>query len=80
MKPNVQAAKDALAHLEIETSDAAIRAKSRDFFWYSPVLKARLDHVEADFVVSPNSEAEVIEILRTCYAHDVPVTTRGAGT
>ncbi|KIT14852.1 FAD-binding oxidoreductase [Jannaschia aquimarina] len=80
MRPNVQAAKDALAHLDIETSDAAIRAKSRDFFWYSPVLKDRLDHIEADFVVSPKSEAEVIEVLRTCYEHDCPVTTRGAGT
>ncbi|AZQ68864.1 FAD-binding oxidoreductase [Silicimonas algicola] len=80
MKPNVAAAKAALPHLDLDTSEAAIRAKSRDFFWYSPVLKARLDHVMADFVVSPRSEAEVIEVLRTCYAHDVPVTTRGAGT
>jgi hypothetical protein len=31
-------------------------------------------------VVNPKSEAEVIEVLRACYAHDVPVTTRGAGT
>jgi FAD/FMN-containing dehydrogenase len=77
---NIAAAKSALAHLDIEQSEAAIRAKSRDFFWYSPVLKDRLDHVEADFVVSPRSEAEVIEVLRTCYEHDVPVTTRGAGT
>lgn len=77
---NIDAAKAALAHLDIEQSQAAIRAKSRDFFWYSPVLKSRLDHVEADFVVSPRSEAEVIEVLRVCYAHDVPVTTRGAGT
>jgi FAD/FMN-containing dehydrogenase len=44
------------------------------------VLKARLDHLTADFVVAPRTEAEVIEVLRTCYAHDVPVTTRGAGT
>ena len=80
MKPNVAAAKDALAHLDIEQSDSAIKSKSRDFFWYSPVLKARLDHVTADFVVAPRSEAEVIEVLKTCYAHDVPVTTRGAGT
>ncbi|MEM7642596.1 MAG: FAD-binding oxidoreductase, partial [Pseudomonadota bacterium] len=64
----------------IEQSEAAIRAKSRDFFWYSPVLKARLDQVEADFVVAPRSEAEVIEVLRVCFEHDVPVTTRGAGT
>ncbi len=77
---NIDAAKAALAHLDIEQSDAAIRAKSRDFFWYSPVLKSRLDHVEADFVVSPKSEAEVIEVLKVCFEHDVPVTTRGAGT
>ncbi|MEL7212124.1 MAG: FAD-binding oxidoreductase [Pseudomonadota bacterium] len=80
MKPNVAAAKEALSHLEIETSEAAIKSKSRDFFWYSPVLKDRLDHVVADFVVAPKDEAEVIEVLKTCYAHDVPVTTRGAGT
>ena len=80
MKPNIAAAKAALSHLEIDEKDTAIRAKSRDFFWYSPVLKDRLDHVVADFVVNPKSEAEVIEVLKTCYAHDVPVTTRGAGT
>ncbi len=77
---NIDAAKAALSHLDIEEKEANIRASSRDFFWYSPVLKARLDHVVADFVVRPRNEAEVIEILKTCYAHDVPVTTRGAGT
>jgi FAD/FMN-containing dehydrogenase len=77
---NIDACKAALAHLDIATSDSDIKASSRDFFWYSPVLKARLDHVVADFVVRPKSEAEIIEILKTCYAHDVPVTTRGAGT
>ena len=80
MKDNVAAAKAALAHLDIERKEVAIRAASRDFFWYSPVLKDRLDHVVADFVVRPRNEAEVIEVLKTCYAHDVPVTTRGAGT
>ncbi|TMV63468.1 FAD-binding oxidoreductase, partial [Thioclava sp. BHET1] len=80
MTPNVAAAKAALSHIEQDESPAAIRSKSRDFFWYSPVLKARLDHVQADFVVNPASEAEVIEVLRTCYAHDVPVTVRGSGT
>lgn len=80
MTPNAAAAKAALSHLDIEENEASIRASSRDFFWYSPVLKERLDHVVADFVVRPRSEAELIEVLRTCYAHDVPVTTRGAGT
>ncbi len=80
MKPNVAAAKQALNHLDIDENPVSIRAKSRDFFWYSPVLKTRMDHLEGDFVVAPRTEAEVIEILKVCYAHDVPVTTRGAGT
>ncbi|QYK40459.1 MAG: FAD-binding oxidoreductase [Paracoccaceae bacterium] len=77
---NIDAAKAALRHLEIDENPVSVRAKSRDFFWYSPVLKARLDHVTADFVVAPRTEAEVIEVLRACHAQDVPVTTRGTGT
>ena len=80
MQPNIAAAKQALSHLDIEQNDTLIRNKSRDFFWYSPVLKDRLDHISADFVVAPRNEAEVIEVLKTCYRHDCPVTTRGAGT
>jgi FAD/FMN-containing dehydrogenase len=80
MTANIEAAKAALAHLDIDVNPASVKAKSRDFFWYSPVLKARLDHVVADFVATPKSEAEVIEILRVCHAHNVPVTPRGTGT
>ena len=80
MKDNMAAAKATLSHLDVEEKDAAIKAASRDFFWYSPVLKDRLDHVTADFVIRPKNEAEVIEILKVCYKHNVPVTTRGAGT
>ncbi len=77
---NIEAVKRELSHLEIDDNPVSVKAKSRDFFWYSPVLKARLDHIAADFVVNPRSEAEVIEILAACYRHDVPVTTRGTGT
>jgi FAD/FMN-containing dehydrogenase len=77
---DIAAAKSALSHLDIEDKESAIRAASRDFFWYSPVLKDRLDHVTADLVIRPRDETEVIEVLKTCYAHDVPVTVRGAGT
>ncbi len=80
MKANIAAAKAALSHLDLDENPNSLKAKSRDFFWYSPVLKDRLDHITGDFVVAPRNEAEVIEVLRTCYEHDVPVTTRGAGT
>lgn len=77
---DIAAAKTALKHLEIDDNPAAVRAKSRDFFWYSPVLKDRLEHVSADFVAMPRNQDEVIQILRACHAHDVPVTVRGSGT
>ncbi|MEM9971462.1 MAG: FAD-binding protein, partial [Pseudomonadota bacterium] len=80
MTANIDAAKAALAHLDIADKKSAIKRASRDYFWYSPVLKKRLDHVLADFVVRPRSEAEVIEVLKCCFEHDVPVTTRGSGT
>ena len=80
MTPAVKDAIHALGHLDIDENPVSVRAKSRDFFWYSPVLKRRLDHLQADFVVSPRSEEEVIEVLATCYRFNVPVTTRGAGT
>ncbi|MGR3484140.1 MAG: FAD-binding oxidoreductase [Paracoccaceae bacterium] len=77
-----QAAIDDLtaAGIEVDTKPVSVKAKSRDFFWYSPVLKDRLDHVTADFVATPSDEAQVVETLRICHRHGVPVTTRGAGT
>ena len=79
---NIDAALAALeaAGIKTVTRKAAVKSRSRDYFWYSPVLKARLDHVTADFIAVPESQDQVIETLKICYAHDVPVTTRGTGT
>jgi FAD/FMN-containing dehydrogenase len=72
--------KAALGDLKIEDNPAIVKQKSRDFFWYSPVLKRELDHVTADVVVSPRTEQEVIQALKVCYDLRVPVTPRGSGT
>ncbi len=69
-----------LEGIAVEDNPALVRQKSRDFYWYSPILKAELDHVTADLVVSPKSEEEVIRTLKVAFAHGVPVTPRGAGT
>ncbi len=53
---------------------------SRDFYWYSPVLRKQLDGKIADVVVHPLTVKEIQDVLRYCYAHDIPVTARGAGT
>src|ERR1700679_3783987 len=63
-----------------EDNPVLVKQKSRDFYWYSPVLKRELDAVTADIVVSPTSEAEVVEVLAAAYELGIPVTPRGSGT
>ncbi len=69
-----------LEGIRIEDNAKIVQQKSRDFYWYSPVLKRQLDHVTADIVVSPRDEAEVVRVLAACHRHRVPVTARGSGT
>lgn len=77
---DIAALKAALEGMAIEDNPQIVRQKSRDFFWYSPVLKRQLEDVTADIVVSAKSEADVIRVLAACHELDIPVTTRGAGT
>jgi FAD/FMN-containing dehydrogenase len=70
----------ALPGIDFVTDAALVRQRSRDFFWYSPVLKRQLNGVTADAVALPKDEAEVIRILAECHARRIPVTPRGAGT
>jgi FAD/FMN-containing dehydrogenase len=53
---------------------------SRDFYWYSPVLKKLLDGKCGDVVVQPVSDEEIQRVLAYCYEHEIPVTARGSGT
>ncbi|MGO9755802.1 MAG: FAD-binding oxidoreductase [Roseiarcus sp.] len=57
-----------------------VRRRSRDFFWYSPILNAQLAGKAADVIVTPRNEAEVIRVARACVRHGVPLTPRGGGT
>src|SRR5689334_24931227 len=77
---DIAALKKELEGVKLEDNPAIVKQKSRDFFWYSPVLKRQLDHVTADLVISPRDEVEVIRVLKACYRHGVPVTPRGSGT
>ena len=78
--PDYDAIKTALEGIAIEDNPRLVQMKSRDFYWYSPVLKSQLDGVTGDLVVSPKDEEEVIRVLKVAYAHGVPVTARGTGT
>jgi FAD/FMN-containing dehydrogenase len=62
------------------TQPEQVEQLSRDFYWYSPVLRKLLDGKVGDVVAQPLSAAEVQRVLRYCHARNVPVTARGAGT
>ena len=78
--PDIAALTDALAGIELATDRALLRLKSRDFYWYSPILKKLLDGKAAELIARPKDETEVLRILTACRAQRVPVTVRGGGT
>jgi FAD/FMN-containing dehydrogenase len=77
---DVSALKRDLGGIKLDDNPAIVQQKSRDFYWYSPVLKQQLDHVTGDLIVTPKNEAELIRVLAACHRHGVPVTPRGSGT
>jgi FAD/FMN-containing dehydrogenase len=77
---DIAAFRERIGSIRSEDNPVLVKQKSRDFYWYSPVLKRELDAVTADIVVSPTSEAEVATVLAAAHELGIPVTPRGAGT
>jgi FAD/FMN-containing dehydrogenase len=57
-----------------------IKRKSRDYFWYSPILAEQLKDKYADVIVSPRNEADVVRVAAACYRHRIPLTPRAGAT
>ena len=63
----------------VSTVPQVVSRLSRDFYWYSPVLRKQLDGKVADVVVHPLNVARKFRMCCAyCYAHDVPGNARGA--
>jgi FAD/FMN-containing dehydrogenase len=69
-----------LAGLSIADDAASVRMASRDFFWFSPVLKPELEGKVADLVVTPTTKDELRKVASACARYRVPLTIRGGGT
>ncbi|MDE5442437.1 FAD-binding protein [Bradyrhizobium sp. CSA207] len=69
-----------LGDIPVITEQKVVRRRSRDFFWYSPILNAQLDGKSADLIVLPRDEDDVIRVASVCARHLVPITVRGGGT
>ncbi len=78
---DIAALKRRLGAIKTEDNPALVKQKSRDFFWYSPVLRSASSTTSsADIVVTPARTAEVVETLAAAHALGIPVTPRGSGT
>ena len=57
-----------------------LEGKSKDYYWYSPVLKEQLDACACQLIVQPRSEEEVVTIAGAAARRRIPLTLRGGGT
>jgi FAD/FMN-containing dehydrogenase len=69
-----------LAPVEVIDDPVTIKKRSRDFFWYSPILNAELRRSFGDLVARPKTREELAHCLAVAHAHSFPVTIRGGGT
>lgn len=71
---------DSLAPIEVLSEPVLVKKRSRDFFWYSPILNDELRRCFGDLVAVPKTSEEMRKCLKLAYEHDVPVVLRGGGT
>jgi FAD/FMN-containing dehydrogenase len=69
-----------LTGIQLLEDKGSLRLRSRDFFWFSPILKPMLEDRRADVVAVPRDKPEILRIAAACARHRIPLTVRGGGT
>src|SRR5712675_1828606 len=69
-----------LSDIPILEDPGSLRMRSRDFFWFSPILKETLEDKRAELIAVPRDKTDVIRVAAACARHRVPLTVRGGGT
>jgi FAD/FMN-containing dehydrogenase len=70
----------ALGDVPVVTEPVIVRRRSRDFFWYSPILAEQMKSVAGDIIVQPRDEADVVRTAAACARLRIPLTVRAGGT
>jgi FAD/FMN-containing dehydrogenase len=77
---NIPALLALIGDVPVITEQVVVRRRSRDFFWYSPILAEELKSVAADIIVQPRDEADIVSVAAACAKLRIPLTVRAGGT
>jgi FAD/FMN-containing dehydrogenase len=66
--------------IEISTKLRDRQMKSKDYYWYSPILTPILADCVADVIVRPRSEEQLRLVVSAAVKRGLPITLRGGGT
>ncbi len=69
-----------LGDIPVATDPGTIKLKSRDFFWFSPILKPQLDDKRAFAIVRPRDRDELTKVVSLAARRRIALTMRGGGT
>ena len=69
-----------IGDVPVTTDMQRVRIRSRDYFWYSPVLNKQLHGKSADVVATPRNEDDVMRVAAACARLRIPLTARGGAT
>ncbi len=69
-----------LAPVQVIDEAVVVKKRSRDFFWFSPILNEQLKRCFGDLVAVPKTVEEMKHCLKLAFEAEVPVVLRGGGT
>ena len=72
--------KNEISGVRFEEDQAFVASRSKDYFWYSPILSEVFENKTGDMVVIPSNQEEVIKVAAALAKYKIPLTLRGGGT